>query len=463
MADPKDIGKAFKEKLNDFNQSPSKLIWDDIEPRLPKKERRPVLYWIKRASISALLLSLILFTHEALQDYHTTIDENPLSIDECNEADEHSNRKYVLNNVGTSTKEKKLISPDSKLSPNSTFLDSIKNEQRLSNNENNNTQSPENVSLWKTNGKTNSQVLSRKDTSSLTTQATNPVSHTSKNSTSPTNDQLDMDNSNSKIVNTKNALTIATQRDEDSLNIQSDYEKSAGFINAKPKDTLLYMNPLQEKPFQTFSISLHAAPTYTFALKGSLINDGLSDNTNNGRLSLSYGVLFKANLNKRIVLRFGYNKIKLNRVTKNILVEDLPSTLYNELLLSSPDSQIEGSERIDLEQNLVYNEASIGIQYRITDHKITTSLFGGISLLNNIKNDISINTSSNNFTVNGYDDLRKITFGINLGLNFNYKISKKIFLNTEPLLNYQFQDASKNSKSYQNLFFMIQTGFSYRF
>ncbi|WP_271784094.1 hypothetical protein [Aquimarina algiphila] len=481
MADPKDIGKAFKEKLKGFDQARSTLTWEDIEPKLPKKRENTLSYWAKGVGISLLLLLLILSTSDTYPDSNTSIlsnnsiQQNHSTIDNCEEIDTQQNNQIIVNNI----ENKSIVSAlkASEVNTDNAILNILSLPYNTSNYKRN---SSTNTSNSNSKFKTTTTVRSTfrdKSNSSNTTQKNNLSLGKKENSyTNPSIDknkeypkyQIKSEKLGAEISNSKKSSIHTrdknfTENEKRSLENDSIHKKETLITMRKPKDTLIYINPLKKKPFQKFSLALHVAPTYLIPLSGSLISDRLSENKNNGKISLNYGIVFKTYFNEKTALRIGYNRLKLSNTIKNVPATQLSAALRDAGIFFSSNDTIQNSEDVDLTQKTKLHELSIGIQYSIIDKKINTSLIGGLSFLFFDKNNITINTASNDFKVGSNENLLKTNFSIHMGANFRYELSKKIMFNVEPLINYQLKNASENSNSYSPLHFTIQTGFSYEF
>ncbi len=481
MVDQKDIGKAFKEKFQGFNQSHSTLTWEDIEPKLPKKREDMLSYLAKGVGMSLLLLLLILCTSDTYSGRNTSILstnttlQNYNTINDCNEIDIQQNNQIIANN--TETKSVLPAPRGSEVNTSNTISNSGFLLYNISNSNNNSSTNTNN---------SNSKSKITTTVSSIFRDKVNPSNTTQKNNfslgkkvTSNTNTNIDKNKdysgyqtktgiastelSNPKKSSVHNRDKNSTDNEERSLEKDSIHKKETLISKRKPKDTLIYMNPLKKKPFQKFGFALHIAPTYLITSKGSLISDRLSENKNNGKISLNYGIVFRAYFNEKTALRIGYNRLKLSNTVKNVPTAQLSVALSDARIFLPNNDIIEATEEVDLTQKTKQHEFSIGMQYSIADKKINTSLIGGLSFLFFDENNITINTSSNDFKVGSNKNLLKINFNIHMGANFRYKLSKKLMFNVEPLINYQLKNASENSKSYSPLHFTIQTGFSYEF
>ncbi len=485
MADQKDIGEAFKDKLKGFDSSPSSLTWEDIEPHLPK-ERRPFLYWIKVTGITLLLLLLIFPTYNAYKNSLTLKTSNPTTIenttitDDCEEEKidlEKNNRTVIVYNGNT--KETTSLSTPSK--PNIDAASSIKNKQSSyhRNSTSNTIQSSSNTIQSNSNSTSSKLKSSNTDVTFSTSNTKKAISieenkgslveKTSKKHTDEVKNNSNLiANQNIKASLSQTASKDKLEHKEDSIKAQSTLKKDEPLTNRKKK-SLIYMYREQKELFQKYSIAIHITPTYTIPSNISLISNLLTESGNNAkhndldRLSLGYGIIFKTFNTKKAAIRIGYNRLKINHTVKNIRGDRLKFALSNSGILLSGDQIIGNSEEVDLIQKVTYNEISFGIQYQIADKQISTSLIGGTNFIFPGKNSIKINAPSNSFTVEGSSNLQKVGFIMIVGSNFQYKLSKNIFLNVEPLINYQINDTSKDSEIYKSLYFTIQTGLSYKF
>ncbi len=474
MAEPKDIGKAFKEKLKDFDQSSSNLTWKDIEPMLPKKERNRLSYFAKVSGILALLFLLTFYIYNHSENIKTkdTLDnpitETIIAQEDCPETiEEKSNQTHHID------EEKNTVSKIEESTPNivNAVDHSIKNRPSYTNKSDydpkrrgkknntnlssNTTNTSRSASTYKNNtSRNNISELKRKKTQETNQEKIYNNSEVNKNSTTSLLPNPQETQQNEKLIgeHTEKLKDSATSKEVESI------------TNRKKKDTLVYMHPNKKKDSQKFSLGLHLIPTYSITSKGSLLSDLLVDNKNTGRISLGYGILFKTYFSDKIALRVSYNRLKFINSTKDILPSELPAYIRNEWSLQTSNEVIENSGEIDLIQKLVYDEISMGLQYKIIDKKITTSLIGGFNFAFFNKNHINLKTSlAGDFDIRNENNIRKIGLGFHFGSNLKYELSEKLFLDIDPLINYQFKDASKNLDSYNLFYFTIQTGFSYEF
>ncbi|MCK8522198.1 hypothetical protein M0D21_11495 [Aquimarina sp. D1M17] len=454
MANPKDIGKVFKEKLNDFNSVSSSLRWEDIEPNLPQKEKRPLLFWVKLGGLLVVASAMFFIIYNTASkndpDSKNTIEYS--SEEPCKEPDLNTNG-ITNSEVNTSGNKINTITQVDKQIDNN-----IKNEPQIitpnSKYRNSSTNKSNNISI--------SEIKRPKQTSNINSR------HFGREMYKPTQDTLNTDINSTKnqelsSLKSKKTTSIDNIATKDSLNISSQTSQDSVLVARKPKDTLIYMQPKKKSLFQKFSVGVHFGPTYTFTSKGSLISNQIADNTNSGRVSLSYGIMFKTYYSEKTALRIGYNRTKISSITKNVSSEQIPSILRDTGIQPSDSFMLQNDNSIDLLQKISYNEISLGLQHQIIDKDIKTSILLGMNALFLDNNTISIRTSSNKINAGSSRNLQQISLNFNVGSNFAYPITKSIDVTAEPIFNFQLKEASKNTESYKHFFITLQTGLSYKF
>jgi hypothetical protein len=69
MESRKDIGKAFREKLDQLHKQPGDTVWDSIKSDLIKKRRKAVPVWLRFWAITGVFLLLGFFTYPLWENY----------------------------------------------------------------------------------------------------------------------------------------------------------------------------------------------------------------------------------------------------------------------------------------------------------------------------------------------------------------------------------------------------------
>ena len=76
MENKKDIGKAFREKLDGLQKQPGNAVWDAIKKDLPKKKPRFLpLFWIEASTAIKTVVITLLTTLVFLSGYFLIQDQ----------------------------------------------------------------------------------------------------------------------------------------------------------------------------------------------------------------------------------------------------------------------------------------------------------------------------------------------------------------------------------------------------
>ena len=91
------------------------------------------------------------------------------------------------------------------------------------------------------------------------------------------------------------------------------------------------------------------------------------------------------------------------------------------------------------------------------------NLIGGLSTLFLGNNDIAVEAGSFQSTLGEANNLTSVSFSTNVGLGFDYKLSKKFKFNVEPMFKYQLNPYTDSSVNFQPYYVGVYTGLSYKF
>ena len=221
----------------------------------------------------------------------------------------------------------------------------------------------------------------------------------------------------------------------------------------------------EDKTDKTVTVFVYGTPTTTglFGSKSSLDNR-LEKAASFSEISLGYGAYLCYQGPEKLSIRIGVAKNNLKFATKNanVNVSNYENIIYdNGISNQSIFVQSGGSQTMTIYQDLSYFEIPIEIKYKLLDKKIGVNAIFGIKQLFLDKNEVYV------ITANGFkskigqtSNLLKQTFGANLGLGLDYKISKKIKINLETMFQYNIKNTqnSQNSKPYS---IGVLTGFEF--
>ncbi len=483
MASKKDIGKVFSDQLKDFEEFPTKVTWENIEAELKNKESYRISYWIVLIGLLLIIMGIIVFfknpkNPDNIENLTTTkveiencVESSITQTDKIKKIDNEnipisfvksSKTKPKKANIGlvvdsTNTKDKNI---SILINSNYNSSETHKNSYRvLAKNQ---------IAKSKITKETNKKNQSHLDVSTKTTKQ-NQSNYSNKESEqkahitlqisnfSDTNEDLGLikPSTNDKLKSRKN-IPIKPSSEKDSLVINK---------SLKPKDSINLDTPNNTLSTR-LSIQAHIIPIYNIVREGSLIDNSLSQNSNSGNISLGYGITLKSHLNKQLYSRIGYNQFRIRNELKNIKTDTPFLSVLNSIGIRPTDEInriINNREEINIAQSINYHEITMELGYDLIEKKINVSLIGGVSLVIVNNSTITVSSVSNIIGRGRNSKISKTNFSANLGASFQYKLSKKIYFNVEPIIKYQLQNASNNSTSYNPFYLTMQTGFSYQF
>lgn len=231
-----------------------------------------------------------------------------------------------------------------------------------------------------------------------------------------------------------------------------------------------------------WSVGPTIAPVYLNSLQsGTPISENLKDNKTITEEALSYGMKLNYQVNEKINIQSGINKVDLGYNTKDVNLALTSSKYPNHNLkavipginLSSASENtrsaaesIQNKSSVDgqLNQSFEYVEIPLEMKYNVFESKIGLNVVGGFSTFILTNNEVSFINPENVSTVLGEsNNINSLNFSGNLGFDIDYKVTKDWFLNVSPMVKYQFNTFSNTSGSFQPFYFGVYSGVNYRF
>ena len=432
MENKKDIGKIFREKLNDFEKEPNDSVWNSIHAELQEKKKRRIIYipfWMKTAGILSLVVLISIFSIDAF------LEKGQFSAPNESNQDILKSKSFEKSNPN---KENAVNTESLILTDSSNNLISNKKSGQTSSNEGNLKKNKKKFSLKKglTESKNNSTIT---DDSTVKGSENNPLSAVENISDkNETNDKM-LDSLKLKKED-KPELKIALEDKKDSLS-----DKKSG----------LY-------------VFVYGSPTYSGSLsKNSPLDNRLTNNSKSTEMNWSYGVYLGYESGYKWSLRLGIGKMNMSFITANAAVNTVDYrniNYFKNTTNATIYTDTNFSETMTITQDVSYTEIPLEIKYNFYDKKFGLSSIVGFSYLFVDENVISIKTSNgSNFDIGTTKNLLESTFSINAGFEMYYKLTKKIKLNIEPLFKYHPIDYKKNSNPVNSYSFGIQTGLQFSF
>ncbi len=97
------------------------------------------------------------------------------------------------------------------------------------------------------------------------------------------------------------------------------------------------------------------------------------------------------------------------------------------------------------------------------DTKFGVNLIGGLSTLFLGDNEVSVMADGFRSTLGEANNLSSVSFSTNIGLGLDYKISRRLKFNVEPMFKYQLNPYTESSVDFQPYYIGVYTGFSLKF
>ena len=457
----KNIDRLFQEKLKDLEVTPNERVWNAIEEKLQKKKKQRVfpIWWFSGGVAAILVLGFLLYPYaneqENIEDTDAIIVESPKPV-----LQEQENKKEELkdNLLTKPTKENIRETPIVK---EETKKKKILKE-KLHENEVLTANHVVKVSKKELHGKDSNNTSSRVVEGALLAKK----------------DVVKEENSTGKL---ENSLPVLKNEEKSVFK----KEKDTIYKVVKPKkDFLAVVNDEEnrkeeeeKKKLWTVSPTVAVLNSNSFS-ESSPIDVNLS-NTTKGNTSYSYGVQVAYQLNKKWTLQSGIHLQEMGYSNTNVAVNPVKSSNSNVAFSSGENYALNdtsqtgfstssvsissGSLDGELNQSYGYIEVPVEVKYSVIEgKKLKTQLVVGFSSLFLNKNEVDLKTTD--FSTSGEaNNLNSINFSGNLGVDLNYKFSKKWSLNINPMLKTQLNTFKNDSNGFQPYFIGVYTGISYQF
>ncbi len=458
MEDKKSIDRLFQEKFKDYEVFPEPIVWKNIEKQIRKqKKRRIIPLWLRFAGAAAILLILV-STGLWIFDQDNNLENKPNEI--------------IITNteVDAATDSEKNDLDKAKKNIDTDQISDFKEENLISTSNQQNYKSKSN-DIQISEG-LNTEV---EESNTFAAEAEGVIA-----TTEPVTEQSIAVEENSNEANVflegDKALVALEENNEVKEEGKMDLLEEMSKLNDNEEST-----EAKEKKWSVGSI---IAPVYynTFS-NGSPIDPSLANNNKDGEGSVSYGLKLNYKLSNKLSLQSGINTVDLGYVTENVsallsssLLEGSETNINTNIeevsvatvsTLSQNSDAFSQRSSIDqngsLDQNFSYVEIPLEAKYNILQKKLGVNIVGGISTYLLYQNKVTINSFGKSTILGEASNLNSLNFSGNLGLDFDYNISKKLYINVSPMLKYQFNTFSENAGGFQPYYFGVYTGLNFRF
>lgn len=460
--DKKHIDRVFQERLKDFEVVPDKMVWNNIEEKLTKnKKRRVIPIWFRYGGAAAALL---LFSVIGFQFINKNEDIIKPSIETPVVKEGINPKNKIFNNteeVVTKTKEtpKEIYQKSQEeVLPSSTVNNSF----------------PKTV-----NSSRNNVVAS---TVNEDKKEPNEKSLVAQIETKIANEKAKKVTSNLPVKENKNL-----QSTQETVIASNDKKITKEDIVKAIQETANKDKELIAEATKKWSVGASIAPVQFNTLQdGSPINSSLANNPKNSNTSVAYGIKINYQVNDRLTIQSGINSVDLSYNTESVVAKVYSNELQfasnyiaNEanIMSSNSISVSNGSVSNDItasrsaavklegniDQNFSYVEVPFEAKYALTKTKLGVNLVGGLSTYVLYKNNIILINEDGKKALGEASNLNNFNFSGNVGVDFDYKVNKKIFINMSPMFKYQLNTFSKEAGGFRPYYFGIYTGLNFRF
>ncbi len=517
MSYNKNIDRLFQEKFKDFEISPNDAVWKKIKAYQNRKQKRKVLiipFWFRLGGTAALIALLFTVGSIALKDGNKkntiltnseikskgnkkTLTNTPVVPDDAVVLLNMDKKTSDVSNSNKKSKDSNSDKPLNSLILNNTIVGVTQKPTQ-------NTTNPlkaitQNIRYKKEyqgantfinkNTSSNNSILSKKGNQSI---SQNTVIEKSKTNDLLKEKQMVFNTTIPNIKNGKDDIKIAENNYKSITSDKILVEKEGNTTSKKSilesikkdkKESLVDKSNL----FKKWNLTPTVAPVYYSSIgNGSPIDSQYSDNKKEGLINLSYGIQVSYNLNKKLSIRSGINKVDLSYNTegiafgyasiadgknKNIDYATNASTLSisdygndSSREQNSVSTNLKQEQTIGLlNQQIGYLEVPLEAKYALVDKKLSIHAIGGVSTLFLENNNISIETIDYKMSIGKANNLNTVSFSGNLGVGVDYKLFDKLRLNIEPIFKYQFNTFSENSGNFKPYYLGIYSGLSFNF
>lgn len=455
MENKKEIGKAFREKIDDLKKSPSPKVWESINAELTeKKKRRIVPFWIKTLGIAVVFL--ILLTTFLKSEWTGDFIFHKGKSDAQNKTDNVSGT--VNNNSVTLNSENNKINPEKKNIKLTKDNIKITNNQSSSEKESKETRLKSEEKIWRKNKNIGLKYFYK------TSKKSHRNSHLDRKFSAKNNSKETLSqNANSIVAENQKILPSTSETDFPLADKKNDSLKEKKKEIVEDKKSLKDSTKILQNKFYVFG---YVSPTYYGLFSNKSILDKRLENTkSSSEIIFNFGGYIGVNLNENVSLRLGLSHTKFNTTTENIIIASPENTRNFENIdykqgvsNSSIATQFSNSEKIDILEEYSFTEVPFEVKYKIIGHKFGIEAIGGFSTFYLNKNSVTVEGINKKIEIGEMDNLKKVHFSANIGAGFYYKISNRLQFNVEPILKYHL---NLSTDEFKKISFGLQTGFQY--
>ena len=527
MKNKKHIDELFKDSFQNFEATPSPEVWENIQTQLTKKkdDRKVIPIWWKLGGVAALLALLFtvgnsvfnshlteepaLSSEETTKSFETTtqpeksLQEDPIYNTTVATEDPtgtgKSNAENVTINETTdnviNNKEQTLQQPRSNNAVASetnpkgaSEKEMLRKNATLNNRITNNTQTQDAVAITSEvkKNKTINQIEPNTTNNSAVNAQTAIASEQNNATKNPTTSSGDLIKKELNITETTKVDAVAETTTEEAIESTNKKSLLEEIAKQNAEDAVA---AAKEEPTDRWAVAPNVAPVYYNSLNGgSSIDPMFADNSQSGDVNLSYGIQVSYKVSNRLSVRTGVSNINVGYTTGGLELANSTESValgaldYNgsgRVLTAFDKGTVArldpfdddfgditakaGGSNAELSQRIQYYEVPLELKYALLNKKVGIHFIGGLSTLFLGTNEVSVQAGSVDEVIGEANNLSSVSFSTNVGLGFDYKLSKKFTFNLEPMFKYQLNTYTDSSVDFRPYTLGVYTGLSFKF
>jgi hypothetical protein len=278
---------------------------------------------------------------------------------------------------------------------------------------------------------------------------------------------------------------------------EAEYKKNS--LNTGNKKSIFDEIEMKEKEeavakasTKKWSAGPSVAPVYFNAIgEGSSVHSIFVPNSKSGNINMSYGLSVGYEISPKLTVRSGIHKVDYGYDTNDIAFSSSPIASTNgqidninyrvtskNLVISSrpggsalaqaPTNSLDVSaQNVEREgvmtQQMGYLEIPVELNYALIDKKFGLNVIGGVSSLFLVDNSVALTSGDLITEMGDANNLNDLNFSANFGLGVNYKFSRNIQLNIEPVFKYQLNTFSETDGTFNPYALGVYSGLSFKF
>lgn len=534
MNDNKNIDRLFQEKFKDFEKAPDDAVWNRINESLPnkKKKRRVIPLWWQIGGVAAaiallLTIGISVFNPEENpnlnlpvvntdktdntpednnaktstknnQNLRDTIKETTSKIVDSN-SEENSSLEISENDSSQNKNAPNLLSTSDKLNEKSEAVATRSNLNEKSKSSekrrslSSNTNDDENTKLANQTKTSKTDLQDHKKSTVDKSEQSQLASQTKSKSTI----KKSIEYTQTAIVKQTTAKQITTNSTDENGDKTEALKTQNSIIEIPEKDAIdnaiaenneLINEEEKENNPSRWSITPNVAPVYFSSLgKGSALDQQFNDNSKNSDINMSYGIVGRYAVSKKLKIRAGINRVNLNQATSDVFAFTGAQSLvigedaqFKNISFNHNEQQVSLMSTItmnrfttpelfntkltgNIDQQFGFIEVPIELEYRLSDQKFGINVIGGFSTFILNENEIYADVNGSTTLIGKANNINNTSFSANFGLGMDYSLSQQWYINLEPTFKYQINTFNNTSGDFKPFFIGVYTGLNYKF